>query len=71
MKPIQSLSVFCVSLDVCVGLHVGCLHVGKSVRCAWGGWCVLSRCCVCVRSLSSVELCDALSLGRWPGVFIS
>jgi len=24
---------------------------------------------VCVRSLSSVELCGVLSLGRWPGVF--
>ena len=34
-----------------------CLQVGESVRCAWDGWCVLSRCCVCVRSLSSVELC--------------
>jgi len=25
-----------VSLDV----WQCCLHVGKSVRCAWGGWCV-------------------------------
>ena len=47
-------------MDVCVGK--GCLHVGKSVRCAWDGWCVLSRCCVYVRSLSSVELCDVLLL---------
>jgi len=36
-----------VSLDVCVG-NVACLHVGKSVRCAWVDWCVLSQCCVCV-----------------------
>jgi hypothetical protein len=47
-----------------------CLHVGRSVRCAWVGWCVLSQCCVRVRSLSSVELCDVLGSGRWPVIFI-
>jgi len=40
-------------LDVCVG---NCLHVGQLIRCAWVGWCVLSRCCVCVSS----ELCLAV-----------
>ena len=34
--------------------------------------CVVSVLCVCVyvRPLSSVELCDVLRLGRWPGIFI-
>ena len=63
--PVPVGSFWSVSLDVCVGN----LPARGSVS-AWGGWCVLSRCCVCVRCLSSVELCDVLSLGRWPGVLI-
>ena len=31
------------------------LHVGKSVRCAWDGWCVLARCCVCVCAFSELR----------------
>ena len=52
LKSHPSLSVCfrSVSLDVCVG---NCLYVGKSVRCAWGGWCV----CLCV-------LCGAVSVKR-------
>ena len=34
------------------------------------GVCCLGVVCVCVRSLSSVELCDVLSSGRWPGIFV-
>ena len=33
-----------------------CPHVGQSVRCAWVGWCVLSRCCVCVPRLCAEGL---------------
>ena len=43
-----------VSQPVCVGRLV----------------CVVWVLCVCVRSLSSVELCDVLSLGRWPRIFV-
>ena len=46
-------------MDVCVG-NAACTRVSQ-VLCAWDGWCVLFRRCVCVRSLSSVELCDVLS----------
>ena len=43
-----------------------CLHVGNSQSGVRG--CVLSQCCGCVRSLSSVELCDVLSSSSllWP-----
>jgi len=56
----QMLMVIRVFLLERKRLQVRCLHVGQSVRCAWVGWCMLSRCCACVRSLSSVELCDVL-----------
>jgi hypothetical protein len=55
-------------LDVCIG-NVACTWVSQSgVRGSVGV--MSSLCCVCVRPLSSVELCDVLSSGRWPGIFL-
>ena len=55
----------CVGSAVCTWVIVSLVCVGQLV-CAGSVLCV----CVCVCSLSSVEPCDVLSLGRWPGVFI-
>ena len=58
-----------VSLDVCGG-NAACTWVSQSGVRGTVGACCLGAVCVCVCSLSSVELCDVLSSGRWPGVFI-
>ena len=68
----------CVSVSVDAASHFSSNTLTGSIARTWAsqsgvrgtvGVCCLGAVCVCVRSLSSVELCDVLSLGRWPGVF--